>query len=351
MTADNRRLPSSFDAAAAASDVSDAESVMSDSGGGGSPLVTSGGGSAMRHAQRNISMFSSALRELERGSRGRGRGGRGRGGGGRRSQWDATADGGARQQRQADREDRLYLEDADANAPGTEDTETWRDSPEYERFLRELGPGSGPERCFGCIMAKDPRRVAPVCADGLNKMMDMVRACAGADKITLARDLVQLFETSVRTVANRAKRAGEQECPAWAAADIYEHFFTQEHRRLDALASLEQRIVYYEEALSRMNRHYVYTDIHDERGVPRRVPDPKRLRESLAISMYLDKLYAIKPANMALASTDGPELRRTDAFQRRPTYSALPYIGGGGGGTSSATSSSSQSSSSSATRH
>jgi hypothetical protein len=157
----------------------------------------------------------------------------------------------------------------------------------------------------------------------------MARNSTAVDKLSLARDLEQLFETYVRQEANRCKKPDEEECPAWRAADIYEHFFTQEHKRLDAVASLEQRILYYEEALSQMNKHYVYMDIQDAKGegMTHRVPEPRRLKESMSCSMYLDKLYSIKPSNMPLASADGAVLRRTDSIQKRPTYSILPYIG------------------------
>jgi hypothetical protein len=229
-------------------------------------------------------------------------------------------------------------EAAEADAPGAE-TETWRSSPEYDRFLRELGHGSGPDKCFGCMRITDMSHVAPVCADGIRKIGEMVRTQTNVDRMSLAREIAALFEESVRQKANRCKKPGEEECPAWSAADIYEHFFTQEHKRLDAFASIQQRILYYEEALSRMNRHYVYTEIQDERGAMQRVPDARRLKESISLSMYLDKMYSLKPGNMALASAEGPVLQRADTIAKRPTYSILPYIGingkaaaGGGGG-------------------
>lgn len=233
--------------------------------------------------------------------------------------------------------DRLY--DAPDDAPGAEprgppepgaEDRPYVPSPEYARTHAELGVPLGPEHCFACRVVRDSDHTPPVCRAGIDTIVRLVRSSCGYDKVQVARDIAELYEQQIRRKINERRRPGEGEFPEWRAADIYEHFFTQRHGRVDATASLEQRILFFERALQDMRDHYVYTEVPRPDGTTVRIPEPRRLAEAMRLSRDLDRMYMIQPSKMPLANSDSVVLRRTEAINHRPEYGRLPTGAGFG---------------------
>jgi len=197
-------------------------------------------------------------------------------------------------------------------------------SPETARVQQELGDGGGPDACFCCRLVRDGERVAPVCREGMRKIMDAVDACVGADPVRLSLDLADVYERHVRREANAGRREGEAECPAWPAASIYEHFFTPCHKRLDAAASLRRRVRFLEQACYDLECYGVYREARCVDGTVRRVPDAQRLRELRATYRDLDKIYGTNPTKLLFAGSNATALQHSSALPPRPMYGSLP---------------------------
>jgi hypothetical protein len=166
----------------------------------------------------------------------------------------------------------------------------------------------------------------------MDSITKMVRDSCGHDKVQVARNIKAMFDDGIRRKFNSRAGAGVELCPEWHEADIYDHYFTQLHGRIDATSSLEQRIAFFERARQDLCDNYVYTTLPDDGvggggggGSPRRVPEPRRLAEVMRISQLLDRMYAIQPNKLALqAPRSGMTLRAPDYFAPRPVYRGLP---------------------------
>lgn len=194
-------------------------------------------------------------------------------------------------------------------------------SPEREEMERRLGKASGAAHCFACRFARDST-VVPIARQGIKEMNALLRSYpAGANKVDVALELEAFFEHEVRAKANRQIMGDEEQCPAWTAANLYEHYFTPLHNRIDSQTSIEMRASQLE-----MLFHHTYTyDTWDrqvtESGAEVLIPKPARVGDLLKISTTLDRMYQLKPSSMGLASANAPAVGRSaqllDTSRRR----------------------------------
>jgi len=236
---------------------------------------------------------------------------------------------GPAQRRRDERQDRAYGADGGEDAaPGGEPApppeRPIMSSPELLHYVSELGEGRGKAHCFACEMLQDFDHAPPVCQTGLESISRMVQNSSGHDKVQVARSIKRLYDRQIREKVNSRRRETDPECKEWHAADIYEHFFTQKHGRIDAVASLEQRILFFERALQDMRDKYVYTSMPGPDGQPVHVPDPRRLSEAMKVSQELTRMYMIQPSKMPLAAQSLLAPRASDMFTSRPVYRSLP---------------------------
>ena len=163
------------------------------------------------------------------------------------------------------------------------------------------------------------------------RLLEELHKRAGDDRmVAVCRELTKMFEEVIRKKLISRASAGADLCPEWHEADIYDHYFTQLHGRIDATSSLEQRIAFFERARQDLCDNYVYTSLPDDvdgggAGATRLVPEPRRLAEVMRLSQLLDRMYAIQPNKLALqAPRSGMTLRAPDYFAPRPMYCGLP---------------------------
>lgn len=186
-------------------------------------------------------------------------------------------------------------------------------------LLKELGEPNGPEACFACRYARN-QHVAPIAIQGIEKMRVLIRSSnAGGSKVALARELADFFEKHVRCASRRYQHDDEEPVPEWHAIDIYEHFFTTRHNRVDAIASTERRLLYLEQAQEAI--------FDEELWAMRTTPDGRKARtvKSTELAMVLklndaiNRMYTIDPQKLKLASQDAPNLAQQDAPSGRST--------------------------------
>jgi len=185
--------------------------------------------------------------------------------------------------------------------------------------LSKLGEPNGCEHCFACRYARN-QHVAPIALQGIEKMRAIIRSsAAGANKVAMALELYDFFEQEVRAPAHRWKQKDEHIIPEWLAADIYEHFFTTQHGRVDAISSTERRLLYLEQAQEAI--------FDEEMWSMRTTPDGRRVRvvndiglsKMLKLNDAINKMYTIDPQKLKMASQDAPNIAMQTSVAGRGT--------------------------------
>jgi len=172
---------------------------------------------------------------------------------------------------------------------------------------RLLGAGQGMSACFACHFGR-ANMTTPVARDGLDMMHKLLSsATSGTCRVALALDMSVAFEHYVRTPMNRYRRPDEEQCPAWHVRDIYDHYMTPLHGRLDAVSSQESRAITMERALYNMERYLLYEE-RDVRGCdgPQLVVREDALKAYISASLHLSHIYTQRPSSLALAAAAAP---------------------------------------------
>jgi len=170
-----------------------------------------------------------------------------------------------------------------------------------------LGTGLGMAACFACRFGR-ANMTAPAAQHGLNQMHALLRtATAGTCRVALAIDMALVFERQVRTPMNRYRRPGEELCTEWHVRDLYDHYMTPLHGRLDAVSSQESRALTIERALYNMERYLLYEE-REVKGheAPQRVVREDTLKTFITTSLHLSHLYTQRPTTLALAASVAP---------------------------------------------
>jgi len=172
---------------------------------------------------------------------------------------------------------------------------------------RMLGPSNGMEACFSCRAIRGNQLLPPAARTGLDMMTSLLRtATSGATYIALAREMHIVFTQHVRDPMNRMRREGEEMCPDWLPRDIYDHFFTPYHRRLDAVQSQANRVMMLETALAKTEQFLLYEESRLADGTLVQVPRPEMVAMLIRTSGELSKLYAQRQSSFSLAAADAP---------------------------------------------
>lgn len=195
-------------------------------------------------------------------------------------------------------------------------------SDHYEERRRLLGEPGGQEQCFACCFARNDT-MAPAAQPGVRAIEQLLRSqSAGANKVALAGEIEQLFEREVRRVINRTRLPDEPECPPWPAADIYEHYFTSNHGRVDANASAEKRATALEQMFDNINDFLLFQLVETADGRQVKVVKPDMVRLQLQVNQALQQSYAKRPKELAAAAS--ANVGRAPSAIARRTFGALP---------------------------
>jgi hypothetical protein len=209
---------------------------------------------------------------------------------------------------EADRErDRDVPAAAAAAAPIAFADEALCESERSEQVNTLLGTGGGMAACFACRFAR-PSVTAPAAREGIEMMHTLLRSApAGTCRVSLALEMAVVFERHVRAPMNRYRREGEAECAEWHVRDLYDHYFTPLHERVDAVSSQETRALVLETALYNIERFGLYRWC-EVKGLPglQRVVREDTLKSYVATSAALSSLYAQRPSTLALAASAAP---------------------------------------------
>lgn len=180
------------------------------------------------------------------------------------------------------------------------------ESEQSRRVTELLGEGGGIPACFSCRYARGSL-MPPAARNGIEMMHALLRSApAGSCRTALALEMAHTFEQHVRTPMNRYRHEHEDECPTWHPRDIYDHFFTPYHGRLDAVTSQESRALMFETMLARMDQYYAYERCTTSTGATCMVPRPDVVSNMIRISDQLTKLYQQRQSAFSLAASEAP---------------------------------------------
>lgn len=190
-------------------------------------------------------------------------------------------------------------------------------SSERDEVTRELGEGHGAANCFACRYARN-RHIAPIAKEGIDHIREIMRSAnAGGNKIALAREMAEYFENNIRATSERWRHEDEEPCESWEAIDIYEHFFTTKHNRIDAMTSVERRLLQAEQMMEAL--------FHEDTWVMRKMPDGRSARvvntdkipHWIKLNDVVTKMYNIDPGKLKMAAVEAPNITQKQPLQGR----------------------------------
>lgn len=191
-------------------------------------------------------------------------------------------------------------------APPMELAPALTESDQSRRVTELLGEGGGVPACFSCRYARGTL-VPPAARNGIDMMMTLLRSApAGTCRTALALEMAHTFEQHVRVPMNRWRQEHEEPCPAWHPRDIYDHFFTPYHGRIDAVTSQESRALMFETMLASMDQYSVYERCTTTSGRTCMVPRPDVVSAMIRLSGELTKLYQQRQSTFSLAAAEAP---------------------------------------------
>lgn len=183
---------------------------------------------------------------------------------------------------------------------------TLTESDQSRRVTELLGEGNGITACFSCRYARGSL-MPPAARNGIDMMMSLLRSApAGACRTALALEMAHTFEQHVRVPMNRWRQEHEEPCPAWHPRDIYDHFFTPDHGRIDAVSSQESRALMFERALASIDQFAAYERCTTSSGRTCMVARPEMVKTMIQLSNELTKLYQQRQSTFSLAASEAP---------------------------------------------
>lgn len=195
-------------------------------------------------------------------------------------------------------------------------------SDSYEERQRLLGPGLGQEFCFACDFGCGDK-APPASARGMQNINELLRSQpAGKNKIKLAYEILEIFNRDIRDVINRTRHDDEPECPEWHPADIYDHYCTPKHSRVDSQSSAENRAIVLEDAFHNLYNFSLHTYAETENGQRIKVAKPDVLKLLMQLDGSLNRLYAKRPKEMA--ATASANITRAPAVASRRVFGTVP---------------------------
>jgi len=179
-------------------------------------------------------------------------------------------------------------------------------APLADDVLVELGEPGSPSDCFACMYARD-RLIAPVARKAYERLAAILRSSAsGGNRIALAREMAQYYEDHIRTPANRQMQTDETPLPVWKACDIFQHFFTPFHNRIDSVGSHERIVLELEHAASTIADRQLYMWRTIDGGRRERVIDPKAMEMYMKVTGQIARMHNTDPQKLKMAASDAP---------------------------------------------
>lgn len=190
-------------------------------------------------------------------------------------------------------------------------------SVERDEVSRELGAGRGATNCFACRYARN-RHIAPIAKEGIDHIREIMRSAnAGANKIALAREMAEYFENNVRATSERWRHDDEEPCEPWEAIDIYEHFFTTSHNRIDAMTSAERRLLQAEQMQEALFHEDTWVMRTTSDGRASRVVNTDKIMHWIKLNDVINKMYNIDPGKLKMAAVEAPNIAQKQPMQGR----------------------------------
>ena len=128
-------------------------------------------------------------------------------------------------------------------------------SPDYIARLRQLGEPQPPEHCWGCCQAQ-LGEAAPRLRELRRFSEHFRKSYLGGNGVSVAKEMFEMFERTVREPANRTRRSTELEIPEWSAATILEH--CEEH-----MPDPETKQKRYISAIGQMLTHHMRYEAYE----------------------------------------------------------------------------------------
>lgn len=183
-----------------------------------------------------------------------------------------------------------------AYAPGGDDSDAV-DIPSAGisrlRKYHEHGPKG---ICFACIYAPGGR-VAQIARSGMEFITNVIKSAnSGACRVRLSEAIKRYYDLHIRKPGNHPDilRPGQAEFPEWPVRQIYAHYFTAAHGRLNARESEVRRILWMEEVLETFANNGLF-QLKRVNGRVRKIVDLKILDSFLDVSKEVHKLYIPGP--------------------------------------------------------
>lgn len=202
-------------------------------------------------------------------------------------------------------------------------------SPERETIIRQLGEPGGTMNCYGCRFIRDNEHVSPVDRSAIVAITNLVTRCASFDRVTVAIEISLIHRKHIVRDDVRV--------PEWRAIDVYDHYFTYYHARIDPQQSVDQsiRTVQMWQQELQDNGTYYLKPSADNTTMERHL-DPKRVKDWILLDRHKMMLLKMDPSKSPINAsclTAMQGMSRSDGLSSRPVVGALPgrWTGGGGG--------------------
>jgi len=179
-----------------------------------------------------------------------------------------------------DREERAPAGDRDRERDrGGDMPPTQRPVPSLERIKLDLLfpprlDANGAEiehECFACHYARNDC-VPRVAVQGYHGLMMLVQSAdSGTCRVTLSDEVRRYYDSEIREPGNRFIGEGMRPFPEWPTRTIFKHYFSPEHGRNDARASVRWRTHVLENVVYTMANNGLFVEQQDGAGPPQRM--------------------------------------------------------------------------------
>lgn len=173
--------------------------------------------------------------------------------------------------------------------------------------------------CFSCRYAPGGK-ATDIAREGIEVINEiLVSADSGASRVALAEAIQFYYNKYIRDEANRFARPGEQRFPDWTVPNIFSHFFTCEHGRINASESGVHRIQILEKCLRVVANNELIREGRDANGRLIQQVDTDALLKAEKIMKLLDSHYKPAPGKKAGIGSNVPTVPTESAsgvFQR-----------------------------------
>jgi hypothetical protein len=124
--------------------------------------------------------------------------------------------------------------------------------------------------CFACHYARNDC-VPRVAVQGYHGLMMLVQSAdSGTCRVTLSDEVRRFYESEIREPGNRFVADGMRPFPEWPTRTIFKHYFSPEHGRNDARASVRWRTHVLENVVYTMANNGLFVETQEGAAPPTR---------------------------------------------------------------------------------